>query len=73
MNKADVYQNYSYNLFQKIGLGTSVYTKRTMHTVSFLIGIQYNAYSGTLTNSALSDAITTKTQSLSPDYGLMYN
>jgi hypothetical protein len=72
-NKSDIHQNYSYTLFQKIGLGTSVYTKRTMHTVSFLIGVKYNAYSGTLTNSELSDAITTKTQSLSPDYGLMYN
>jgi hypothetical protein len=59
-NITDVDQNYSYTLFQKIGLGTSVYTKRAIHTVSLLVGIQYNAYSGTLTNSELSDAITTK-------------
>jgi len=69
----DVKQNYSYSIMQKFGIGTSLYSKHNIHTFSFLAGVRYNAYSGTLNNDQLPEHITTKAQSTTSDYGLMYN
>ena len=70
---SDIIQNYNYSLFQKIGIGTSFHLKNTIHVISFLGGIKYNAYSGTLSNDQLPEHITTKTSSTTSDYGFMYN
>ncbi len=69
----DIKQNYNYVIYQKFGLGTSLYTKHTMHTFSFLAGAKYYAYSGTLNNEYLPEHITTKSSGITSDYGFMYN
>lgn len=69
----DIKQNYSYTIFQKFGIGLTLYKQRTSSTFSFLAGIKYDTYSGTLHNDQLPEKITTKTSSYSPDYGFMYN
>lgn len=69
----DVRQNYSYSFFQKFGIGTSFYTKRSSNTFSILAGVAYNAYSGTMNNDQFAESITTKASSLRTDYGIMYN
>ncbi len=70
---ADIIQNYNYSLYQKFGIGTSFYIKNTVHVISVLGGIKYNAYSGTLSNDQIPEHITTKTNSITSDYGFMYN
>ncbi len=69
----DVLQNYNYALIQKFGIGTSLYTKHTMNTFSFLAGVKYYTYSGTLDNEHLPEKITTKSTGTTSDFGLMYN
>lgn len=69
----DIVQNYNYALLQKFGIGTSLYTKHTMNTFSFLAGIKYYAYSGTLNNVHLPEQITTKSSGTTSDFGIMYN
>lgn len=62
----------NYTLTQKLGIGSSFYTKRSIHTVSFLGGIKYDTYHETLDNPEFEKVdVTIKT--LSPDAGLMYN
>jgi hypothetical protein len=74
MNRmADIIQNYNYSLYQKFGIGTSFHIKNTVHVISVLGGIKYNAYSGTLSNDQIPEHITTKTNSITSDYGFMYN
>lgn len=74
MNRmADIIQNYNYSLYQKFGIGTSFYIKNTVNVIAVLGGIKYNAYSGTLSNDQIPEHITTKTNSITTDYGFMYN
>lgn len=40
--------NYNYSLSQKIGVGTTLYSKRASHTFSLLGGIKYNSFKETL-------------------------
>ena len=70
---SDVKANYNLTAAQKIGIGTSVYTRRTANGFFLIGGFKYEAYSGTLENMQLPEKVTVKTSSLSPDYGLMYN
>jgi hypothetical protein len=69
----DVQQNYNYSIGNKFGFGTSLFTKKGSNSFYLLAGLKYNSYSGTLTNEQLSETITTKTSSITVDYGIMYN
>lgn len=64
--------NYNYTLTQKLGVGTSLYAKRSAHTFSFLAGIRFDDYKETLQNPAY-EKVSAKASSLSPDLGLLYN
>lgn len=64
--------NYNYSIIQKLGIGTSVYTKRSSHTFSLLAGIRYDGYKETMNNPEFEKVIV-KINSLNPDFGLMYN
>jgi len=64
--------NYNYSLTQKFGVGTSLYTRHTSHTFSFLAGIRYDAYKETLENPEFEKA-SASVSSVSPDFGLLYN
>lgn len=64
--------NYNYSLSQKIGLGTSFYSKHSSHTFSLLAGIKYDAYKETLENPEF-DKVSASVTSIRPDVGLMYN
>ena len=70
---SDVKQHYSYTVFQKVGIGSTLYSKRTAHAFFIVGGLKYNAYSGTLINNQFSEHITTKTSSVTSDYGMLYN
>jgi len=64
--------DYNYSLSQKFGVGTSLYTKHTSHTFSFMGGIRYDAMKVTLENPEVEKA-SASVSSVSPDIGLMYN
>ncbi len=64
--------NYDYTLSQKFGIGTSFYSKKSAHTISFLAGIRYEAFKETLNNPAF-EKLSASASSLNPDFGLMYN
>ena len=64
--------DYNYSLTQKFGIGTSLYTKHTSHTFSFLAGIRYVAFKETLENPEF-ETVSASVSSSSPDVGLMYN
>jgi hypothetical protein len=64
--------DYNYSLTQKFGIGTSLYTKHTSHTFSFMGGIRYDAVKVTLENPELEKA-SASVSSVSPEVGLMYN
>jgi hypothetical protein len=64
--------DYNYSLSQKFGIGTSLFTKHTSHTFSFLAGIRYDAVKVTLENPEL-EKVSASVSSVSPDLGLMYN
>jgi hypothetical protein len=64
--------NYNYSLGQKFGIGTSLYTKHSSHTFSFMAGIRYDAYKETLENPDF-ETISASVSSVSPDIGLLYN
>jgi len=64
--------NYNYSLTQKFGIGTSLYTKHSSHTFSFMAGIKYDAFKETLENPEF-EKVSMSLSSLSPDFGLMYN
>jgi hypothetical protein len=70
---SDIDQHYNYAILQKFGIGTSIYTKHTISTISFLAGIKYYAYSGTLNNEQFPEHITTTSNGTTSDYGFMYN
>jgi hypothetical protein len=64
--------NYNYSLSQKFGIGTSLYTKHSSHTFSFMAGIRYDAYKETLENPDFEE-VSASVSSVSPDVGLLYN
>lgn len=64
--------NYDYTLSQKFGIGTSFYSKKSAHTISFLAGIKYEAFKETLNNPNF-EKVSASASSLSPDFGIMYN
>jgi len=70
---SDIDQHYNYAIMQKFGIGTSLYIKHTISTFSFLAGIKYYAFSGTLNNEHLPEHITTTSNGTTSDYGFMYN
>lgn len=63
---------YNFSIGQKFGIGTSIYSKHSSQTFSFLAGIKYNAFKETLDNPEL-DKVTASVKTVSPDFGLMYN
>ncbi|QMU28741.1 hypothetical protein [Adhaeribacter radiodurans] len=69
----DVKKNYSYTFYQKIGLGASFNTRKASHVFSFLAGVKYNTFSGSFYNKEIPEQITTKSKSLTSDYGWLYN
>lgn len=64
--------NFHLSVSQKLGIGTSVYTKRSSHTFSLLAGFKYDAYSETMSNPEF-ERTAVKLNSVSPDFGFMYN
>jgi hypothetical protein len=64
--------NYSYALSQKFGIGTSFYTKHSIHSISFMAGVQYDAFKETLNNPEF-DQVSVSSSTISPDFGLMYH
>jgi len=67
-----VTNDYNYFLSQKIGIGTTFYSGRSSHTISFLGGIKYDAYKETLDNPDY-EKVSVSFSSVNPDFGLMYN
>ncbi|TAF74835.1 MAG: hypothetical protein EAZ53_07190 [Bacteroidetes bacterium] len=65
--------NHSMTIFQKIGFGTSFYTKKMANSLNFVLGIKYFTYSAETNNESLEDKIPVQINVFSPDYGLMYN
>ena len=66
-------QKYSVTTFQKLGIGTSVYTKKTAHSLFLMGGGKYFTYSGSIKNPKLEDNVQSKFKTFSFDKGLMYN
>jgi hypothetical protein len=64
--------NYNYSLSQKFGAGTSLYTKHSSNTFSFIAGIRYDAFKETLENPDF-ETVSASVSSVSPDLGLLYN
>lgn len=62
----------NHTLTQKLGIGWSVYTKRSNHTFSLLGGIKYDTYHESLNNPKF-EKVDVQINALSPDVGLMYN
>ncbi len=64
--------DYNYTLSQKFGVGTTLFTKHSSHTFSFMAGIRYDAFKETLENPDF-DEVSASLGSVSPDVGLLYN
>ncbi len=67
-----VHTDYNYSLVQRVGVGTTLYGKRSSHSFFLMGGISYTSYQETLVNPAL-EQVSTSITSLSPDYGLLYS
>lgn len=67
-----VHTDYNYSLTQRLGVGTTLYGKRSSHSLFLMGGVSYTAYQETLVNPSL-EQVTVSISSLSPDYGLMYS
>ena len=61
----------NYTLTQKLGVGSSFYTKRNIHTLSLLAGITYDTYHETLDNPRF-ERVDVQVESWRPDMGIMY-
>lgn len=70
---ADVKQNHSFSIFQRVGIGFALNKRRSSSAILLLAGYKYDTYSGTLVNERLNESITTRSKSATPDYGIMYN
>ncbi len=66
-------KKYSITAFQKFGIGTTVYTKKTAHTLFLMGGGKYFMYAGSIKNPKLEDNVQSKFNTFSFDKGLMYN
>ena len=64
--------DYNYTLTQTFGIGTSLYTKHSSHTFSFMARIRYDAFKETLENPDF-EKVSASVSSNSPDPGLLYN
>ncbi len=64
--------NYNYSLSQKVGVGTTLYSKRASHTFSLLGGIKYNSFKETLENPDF-EIVSASVSSVSPDFGMLYH
>lgn len=64
--------NYNYSINQKFGIGTTFYSKKSSHTLLFMIGAKYTAFKETLENPNF-DKASASISAFSPDYGLMYS
>jgi hypothetical protein len=64
--------DYNYSMTQRLGVGTTLYGKRSSHSFFLMGGINYTAYQETLMNPDL-EPVSTSISSLSPDYGLLYS
>ena len=69
----DINPKHSFTIFQRIGVGTSLNTKRSTNTFSLLGGVKYFSYAGSTENPNLEEKITTKRGIWATDYGAMYN
>jgi hypothetical protein len=63
-------QNYSIN--QKLGIGTTLYSKRSSNTFLLMAGVKYTSFQETLINPD-DNKVSTSINSISPDYGVMYS
>ena len=63
---------YNYSINQKFGVGRTLYSRKSSHTFSIMVGAKYTAYKETLDNPDF-DKISSSVSSLSPDYGVMYS
>lgn len=68
----NIHTDYNYSLSQKLGIGTSVYSRHMSHTFALLAGVKYTAFKETLDNPE-SEKVSASVSSFSPDLGLMYN
>jgi hypothetical protein len=77
LNRFEAFKNidpkYSITVFQKFGIGTALYTKRTSHALFLMAGGKYFTYSGSINNPKLEDNVQSKFDTFSFDKGLMYN
>lgn len=64
--------NYNYALSQKFGIGYCLSTENTMHVVSFIAGLKYEAFKETLENPEF-ESVSASINTVNPDLGLMYN
>jgi hypothetical protein len=64
---------YSITTFQKFGIGTSVYTKHSSHTLFLMAGGKYFAYSASIDNPKLEDNVKSRFSTIAFDKGLLYN
>lgn len=61
----------NYTITQKLGIGLSFYTKRSIHTLSLIAGIKYDTYHEILDNPKF-EKVEVTIESCSPDFGIMY-
>lgn len=64
---------YSFTTFQKVGIGTSVFTKYSEHAFFLMGGAKYFTYSAKVNNPKLEDNKQTKFNTLAVDRGIIYN
>lgn len=64
--------DYNYSLNQKFGAGTTLYAKRSSHTILLMAGLKYTAYQETLV-SPDDGEVSAAVSGFSPDYGLLYS
>ncbi len=64
--------NYNYSINQKIGVGTTFYTKRSAHAFLLMAGLKYTSFKESLVTPDL-NKVSCSVNSMSPDYGFMYS
>ena len=63
---------YNYSINQKVGVGTTFYSKRSSNTFLLMAGVKYTSFKETLVNPD-NKKISAGVNAFSPDYGLMYS
>lgn len=63
---------YNYSINQKIGIGTTFYSKKSSHTVLIMAGAKYTGFKETIEDPNFNE-VSVSINSFSPDYGLMYS